>query len=71
VSFVESLGTTTHTYLAYAGVDDALTCELGGHATVTAGDFLKIGLPANCCHLFDANGRAFKRLYRMPERRVA
>ena len=71
VSFVESLGNTTHTYLAYAGVDDALTCEFGGHATVAIGDYLKIGIPANCCHLFDANGRAFKRLYRMPERRVA
>jgi multiple sugar transport system ATP-binding protein len=71
VTFVESLGNTTHTYLTYAGADDALTCELGGHAPVAVGDTLKVGIPANCCHLFDANGRAFKRLYRMPERHVA
>jgi multiple sugar transport system ATP-binding protein len=71
VTFVESLGNTTHTYLSYAGADDALTCELGGHASLAVGDALKVGIPANCCHLFDANGRAFKRLYKMPERRVA
>jgi multiple sugar transport system ATP-binding protein len=71
VSFVESLGNTTHTYLDYPGVDEGLTCELGGHATVESGEQLKVGIPAPFCHLFDANGRAFKRLYRMPERRAA
>jgi multiple sugar transport system ATP-binding protein len=71
VSFVESLGNTTHTYLAYPGVEDALTCDLGGHATVQVGDQFKVGIPANCCHLFDTNGRAFKRHYQLPQRRAA
>jgi multiple sugar transport system ATP-binding protein len=71
VTFVESLGNTTHTYLAYPGVEDALTCDLGGHAIVEAGDQFRVSVPANCCHLFDSDGRAFQRHYRLPERRAA
>jgi multiple sugar transport system ATP-binding protein len=71
VTFVESLGGTTHAYVAYPGVDDALTCNLGGHSTLAAGDMLKVGIPADCCHLFDAKGKAFNRHYRMPKRHAA
>jgi multiple sugar transport system ATP-binding protein len=71
LTFVESLGSTTHAYLAYPGVEDALTCDLGGHTLLATGDMLKIGIPANGCHLFDAQGLAFKRHYKMPERRAA
>ena len=28
VTFVESLGSTTHAYFAYPGVDEAMSCEL-------------------------------------------
>jgi multiple sugar transport system ATP-binding protein len=71
VTFVESLGSTTHAYLAYPGVEDALTCDLGGHSTLATGDLLKVGIPANACHLFDAQGKAFTRHFKMPERRAA
>ncbi len=71
ISFVESLGNTTHTYIAYPGVEDALTCDLGGHATVMVGDQFRLGIPSDCCHLFDAEGRAFKRHYRLPQRQAA
>ncbi len=71
VTFVESLGSTTHAYFAYPGVEDALTCDLGGHSTLEAGDLLRVGLPADCCHLFDAQGKAFARHFKMPERRAA
>ena len=71
VTFVESLGSTTHAYMAYAGVEDAVTCDLGGHSTLATGDTLKVGIPADCCHLFDAQGRAFARHFKMPERRAA
>jgi len=71
VTFVESLGSTTHAYFAYPGIDDALTCDLGGHSTLTAGDLLRVGIPADCCHLFDAQGKAFARHFKMPERRAA
>jgi len=71
VTFIESLGSTTHAYFAYPGVEDALTCDLAGRATLAVGDTLKIGIPADCCHLFDAQGAAFKRHFRMPVRRAA
>jgi multiple sugar transport system ATP-binding protein len=71
VTFVESLGSTTYAYLAYPGVEDALTCDLGGHSVLAAGDLLKVGLPAENCHVFDAAGRAYRRRFTMPERRAA
>jgi multiple sugar transport system ATP-binding protein len=71
VAFLESLGNTTHAYFAYPGVEEALTCDLAGHATLLVGDTLKIGIPADCCHLFDDKGSAFKRHYKMPVRRAA
>ncbi|HUL92254.1 MAG TPA: sn-glycerol-3-phosphate ABC transporter ATP-binding protein UgpC [Burkholderiales bacterium] len=71
VAFIESLGSATHAYFAYPGVDDALTCDLAGHSTLAIGDVLRVGIPADCCHLFDAQGDAFKRHYAMPVRRAA
>jgi multiple sugar transport system ATP-binding protein len=71
VTFVESLGSATHAYFAYPGVDDALTCDMGGHSTLVVGDLLRVGIPANCCHLFDAQGKAFARHFKLPERRAA
>jgi multiple sugar transport system ATP-binding protein len=71
LTFLESLGSTTHAYAAYPGVEEALTCELGGQSTLRAGEQLKLGIPADCSHLFDASGRAFRRHYRMPAQRAA
>jgi multiple sugar transport system ATP-binding protein len=71
LTFVESLGSQTHGYFAYPGVEEALTCELGGESTALDGDTLKLGIPALACHLFDAAGRAFKRHHRMPQRQAA
>jgi len=71
ITFIESLGSTTHAYAAYPGVEEALTCELSGYSTAHAGDQLKLSLPADACHLFDASGRAFKRHFQMPAKRAA
>jgi len=62
VTFVESLGGTTHAYCAYPGVEDALTCEFDGRTRVRSGDALSLALPAEYCYLFDDQGLAFKRL---------
>ena len=62
VTFVESLGGTTHAYCAYPGVEDALTCEFDGRTRVRAGDALSVAAPAEYCYLFDEAGQAFKRL---------
>jgi len=71
VAFVESLGSATHAYLSYPGVEEALNCDLGGNSTVMAGDTLEVGIPADSCHLFDAGGKAFKRHFKFPARRAA
>ncbi len=71
VTFVEMLGANTQAYCAYPGVAESLTCQLAGHSTVRQGDNLRMCIPADCCHLFDADGQAFKRHYRMPARRAA
>lgn len=71
VTFVESLGSITHAYCAFPGVDDALTCELDGLANVHDGDMLKLGIPADACYLFNAEGRAFPRHQTNPKQRAA
>jgi multiple sugar transport system ATP-binding protein len=61
VTFVESLGSTTHAYCSFPGTEDGLTCELDGRSKVKGGDSLQLGVPAASCYLFDAQGKAFKR----------
>jgi multiple sugar transport system ATP-binding protein len=61
VTFVESLGSSTQAYCDFPGADEAITCELDGRSTVREGDSLLLSLPAQCCYVFDAEGRAFRR----------
>lgn len=62
VTFVESLGSTTHAYCAFPGMEEALTCALDGQTRLQNGAPLTLGVMADGCYLFDANGHAFKRL---------
>ena len=71
VTYVESLGSTTHAYFAYPGVEEAMTCELDGQSSVHVGDVLRLGVPAAACHVFDAQDRALRRHYKMPQRQAA
>jgi multiple sugar transport system ATP-binding protein len=71
VNFVEPLGSSTQAYFAYEGVADALTVHLPGGSNVATGDVLKLSIPANCSHLFNANGIAMRRHYQLPQRRAA
>jgi multiple sugar transport system ATP-binding protein len=71
ISFVESLGSSTQAYFAYEGVEDAMTCILPGGSPISAGDLLQLHVPAQSAHLFDAQGRAMRRHYVMPQKRAA
>ena len=62
VNFVESLGSTTHAYCVFPGVEDALTCELSGRSRVKAGDILDLSVPPECTYVFDSSGKALQRL---------
>ena len=61
VTFVESLGSITHAYCAFPGVEEALTCELDGRLRLHNGEKLTLSLPPESCYLFDAAGHAFRR----------
>ena len=71
VTFVESLGSSTHAYCAFPGVDEAITCELDGHMRLRNGERLTLSLPEEACYLFDAAGHAFKRLAVVDQQRAA
>ena len=62
VTFVESLGSVTYAYCEFAGVKEELTCELDGIVRVRSGDALQLGVAADRCYLFDAAGKAFRRV---------
>ena len=61
VTFVESLGSTTHAYCEYPGVEETLTCELDGATRLRTGAPLSLAIPAGATYLFAADGRAFRR----------
>ena len=61
VSFVESLGSTTHAYCTFPGAQEDLTVELDGRLRVRPGQTLELALPPDACYLFDAQGRAWRR----------
>ena len=59
VTFAETLGHATFAYADYAGA--ALTVQLSGDRRPRAGDTLRLGIPPEQAHLFDAAGEAFAR----------
>jgi multiple sugar transport system ATP-binding protein len=61
VTFVESLGSTTHAYCAFPGAQEDLTVELDGRLRVKSGQALALSVPADACYLFDAEGQASRR----------
>jgi multiple sugar transport system ATP-binding protein len=61
VTFVESLGSTTHAYCDYPGVAETLVCELDGATRLRNGAALSLAIPTARTYLFDAAGLAFRR----------
>jgi multiple sugar transport system ATP-binding protein len=61
IIFVEMLGSSTQAYCEYPGMEEDLTCTLSGQTTVRTGDTLKLGISADACYLFNAQGKAFDR----------
>jgi multiple sugar transport system ATP-binding protein len=61
VTFVENLGSTTHAYCDFPGVEEALTCELDGGTRVRSGSTINLSVPANKTYLFNTAGHALRR----------
>ncbi len=59
VTFAETLGHATFAYADYGGT--ALTVQLPGDVRPRAGETLRLSIPAEQSHLFDAGGEAFPR----------
>ncbi len=61
VVYVERLGEASYLYLEVLGNDDLITARNEGDTQANPGDNVGLNLPAQHCHLFDADGRAFPR----------
>ena len=57
---VEHLGGETFIYLERAA-GEPLTVKSAGESRTKVDDLLPVGVPANACYLFDAEGKAFSR----------
>ncbi len=62
VRFVESLGSVTIAYGTLAGPETDVSVQLPGEFRVSPGETLRFGPAPEACHLFDSDGRAFRRL---------
>ena len=62
VTFVESLGSMTYAYCSNPGVEDVITCAVEGDRPIAHGQALPLSVPQDKAYLFDAGGRAFRRL---------
>jgi len=70
VTFVESLGSITYAYCSNPASAEVLTAAVDGEALIHNGDALTLGIPAEWAYLFDAQGKAFKRLSTPESRRA-
>ena len=64
VAFVECLGSTTFAYCPHTSCDEDLTCQFegrNGSDRLRSGTTLSLHLPPQALHLFDQEGRAFRR----------
>ncbi len=62
ISHVEHLGEASYLYVQMEGVPDLITLREEGDSRAIEGDVVRVGLPAEGCHLFDADDRAFDRV---------
>ena len=62
VRFVECLGSVTIAYGTLATTETEVTVQLPGDLEVSPGETIRPGPAPHACYLFDANGRAFRRL---------
>ncbi|MDP2007091.1 MAG: sn-glycerol-3-phosphate ABC transporter ATP-binding protein UgpC [Rubrivivax sp.] len=71
VTFVESLGSMTYAYCSNPGLDDVITCAVEGDRPLAVGQPLPLAVPEGRAYLFDAEGRAFRRLVADGQRHAA
>ena len=71
VTFVESLGSMTYAYCSNPGLEDVVTCAVEGDRAIAVGQPLPLSVPLGKTYLFNAEGRAFRRLINAEQRHAA
>ena len=71
VTFVESLGSMTYAYCSNPGLEDVVTCAVEGDRAIAIGQPLPLSAPVAKTYLFNADGRAFRRLISAEHRHAA
>ena len=61
VHTLEHLGAETFIYLDHGDIRESLTVRVEDSHRRAEGDSIAMQLPAECCHLFDAEGLSFRR----------
>ncbi|MBL8329380.1 MAG: sn-glycerol-3-phosphate ABC transporter ATP-binding protein UgpC [Rubrivivax sp.] len=61
VSFIDRLGGNCYVYFDFPGAELSLTAEWRGNPALHSGDTVTLAADAEQCHLFDAQGLAFRR----------
>jgi ABC-type sugar transport system ATPase subunit len=61
VQIVEKLGEVTLIYVDCGNPNEPVLAKLQGIVSLNKGDTVKLGAPTHALHVFDANGRAFRR----------
>ena len=62
VLYVEKLGEASYLYLQLPGIENNVVVRQQGDTIATMGDTISVALPAENCHLFDAEEQAYKRV---------
>ena len=62
VVVVERLGDVTYVFLETSVAQSGLVVRMGPDSDVKPGEIISVGLPETSCHLFNADGIAFKRV---------
>ncbi|MGI9274566.1 MAG: ABC transporter ATP-binding protein [Endozoicomonas sp.] len=61
INAVERLGTESFIYLDHPAIKESFTVRIEDSRRREPGSEFKVGIPEKHCHLFDADGQAFKR----------
>ena len=70
IDYVECLGDATFLYAQAGGAAGGLIWRAPADLVAQANDHLVLNAPSDACHLFDKNGRAFRRNFRFEQRAV-
>lgn len=61
ILYVEHLGESSFIYMTIEGTENTIVLRQEGDTSAKEGDVMALGMPEQSCHLFNADGKAFRR----------